>query len=1112
LTAYNGDLVVNTPGAVISGLKINGTVIINAPGVTIENCSITSTGFAVVNIKDGVTGTVVQNCTISGTGAGPQGQNGIGGGGTFLNNNISGVENGIDVGGSNTVVKGNYIHDLNDSAGSVGHYDGIQVNGGFNNVLISGNTVYGRDTSCIFICNDFGPMDNIVVDGNLFFGQNNTAYTVYVIEKADNPAQVTNVKVTNNVLGDGYYGFASVERTEPVWTNNTDYVTGKLVSKDGELSSAPVTPPSAPGAPAITKFSTDSGATGDHITNDNTLILTGSAVANSTVKVFDGSTQVGMATANSSGAWTLTTTALPNGSHSLAATATTSAGTSSKSAPLSVKIDNVAPSAPTITASAAAATLSQASTQLLTGTAEANSTITVFDGTAKIGTATANASGAWSFTAAALSTGSHSITAAATDVAGNTSVASKAVAVTVAAAPTAPAAPKIASYSTDSGVAGDGITKDNTLELKGTAAAGSTVKIYDGSNQLGSTTADSKGNWDYITKVLTDAKHTLTATATNSSGQTGGASSAQTVTVDTHAPGAPTIAGNSVNAAKQVVLKGTAEADSMIKVYDGMTQVGTATANSSGEWSTTTSALSAGSHVLTAKATDVAGNVSVASSAVKPVIGGSSTPPAAPKIASFSKDTGVIGDHITSDKTVTLTGSAVANSTVKVYDGTTQLGTVTADAKGAWTYTTTALRDGKHSFTATDTVSGATSAKSGALALTVDTAAPNAPVLLSDSIKDHRATVTGTAEAGSTVKVYEGATLLGATTAGADGNFSVTTSGLKNGSHTFIATAKDAAGNTSALSKPLDPDVGNPATTVIESLGSAGLLQVGSNFSIDSSGHGTGPLLKFGGALVDTSTRSGLGAEQTATGYQVVWKIGADLYSIWNTDQQGNELSYVHVTGSSSSLKALEPKFHQDLNGDGVIGVAAPPPVKATVDLTNVYQNWNNTATVKGTADPNSHIKLYDGTEAVGSVTAGTDGKWSFKTADLSNKTHTFTGLEADSAGHPIGTSSGAAIVGTSAGNTLPSTKGDDVLVGKGGMDTFVFASGFGNDLIKDFGSKGVRHDTVEFSKSVFDSFASVLAHATQSGHDVVISTGSDTLTLKNTKLDALNSHDFHFA
>jgi Ca2+-binding RTX toxin-like protein len=67
--------------------------------------------------------------------------------------------------------------------------------------------------------------------------------------------------------------------------------------------------------------------------------------------------------------------------------------------------------------------------------------------------------------------------------------------------------------------------------------------------------------------------------------------------------------------------------------------------------------------------------------------------------------------------------------------------------------------------------------------------------------------------------------------------------------------------------------------------------------------------------------------------------------------------------------------------------------------------------------------------------------------------------------------------------------------------------------VIRDFVAGGRGHDVVQFSTSVFDSFASVLAHAAQVGQDVVISAdANDSLTLKNTKLSALNSHDFHFA
>ena len=66
-----------------------------------------------------------------------------------------------------------------------------------------------------------------------------------------------------------------------------------------------------------------------------------------------------------------------------------------------------------------------------------------------------------------------------------------------------------------------------------------------------------------------------------------------------------------------------------------------------------------------------------------------------------------------------------------------------------------------------------------------------------------------------------------------------------------------------------------------------------------------------------------IGAEQTASGYQVAWKVpGADQYSVWNTDSNGNFISSsAALSGSSSTLQSFETSFHQDLNGDGAIGV-----------------------------------------------------------------------------------------------------------------------------------------------------------------------------------------------
>ena len=137
--------------------------------------------------------------------------------------------------------------------------------------------------------------------------------------------------------------------------------------------------------------------------------------------------------------------------------------------------------------------------------------------------------------------------------------------------------------------------------------------------------------------------------------------------------------------------------------------------------------------------------------------------------------------------------------------------------------------------------------------------------------------------------------------------------------------------------------------TVIESAGSTSLVKIGNNFYVGTDSSGYGAELAYGG-VVQTVDPTGhvapIGAEKTSTGYQVVWTLGSDLYSIWNTDSKGNETSYVHVSGGSSTLKALEVSFHQDLNGDGVIGAASTVlDISGNVKLT--LGNMTQSATIE---------------------------------------------------------------------------------------------------------------------------------------------------------------------
>ncbi|HZX33268.1 MAG TPA: Ig-like domain-containing protein [Rhodocyclaceae bacterium] len=282
---------------------------------------------------------------------------------------------------------------------------------------------------------------------------------------------------------------------------------------------------------------------------------------------------------------------------------------------------------------------------------------------------------------------------------------------------------------------------------------------------------------------------------------------------------------------------GTAETGSTVALYDtnGTTVLGTATADGAGNWSITASALSAGVHTLTAKATDAAGNTSVASAGLAVTIDTAApAAPSAPDLAATS-DSGISSsDNLTRTTTPTVTGTAEAGSTVTLYDsdGTTVLGTATADGAGNWSITASALSDGVHTLTtkATDGA-GNTSAASAGLAVTIDAAAPAAPggldlIAASDSgtsgsdnfTRITTPTITGTAEAGSTVALYDsdGTTVLGTATADGSGRWSITASALSDGVHILTAKATDAAGNTSSASAGLAVtiDTAGPVVTV----------------------------------------------------------------------------------------------------------------------------------------------------------------------------------------------------------------------------------------------------------------------------------------------------------
>ncbi|MBD2491385.1 Ig-like domain-containing protein [Aulosira sp. FACHB-615] len=267
----------------------------------------------------------------------------------------------------------------------------------------------------------------------------------------------------------------------------------------------------------------------------------------------------------------------------------------------------------------------------------------------------------------------------------------------------------------------------------------------------------------------------------------------------------------------QPTITGNAEAGAVVKLSNNGQVIGAGVANSNGVWQIVTSTLTDGIYNLTATAEDIAGNVSSSSTPLQIVV--DTIAPNAPtlKLATNS-DTGISNsDKITKNSTPTLQGNAASGSIVRLYKEGQQIGQTTATSNGTWELQTQTLTDGQHIFTATaEDVAGNKSAVSSQLTITVDTTiAPPSNlnlVVASDSgisnsdrvTQDSTPTISGNAEAFSTVQLFHNGQLLGQTTTDGNGNWQFTTNNLADGIYNITAIASDIAGNVSTNSTPIN--------------------------------------------------------------------------------------------------------------------------------------------------------------------------------------------------------------------------------------------------------------------------------------------------------------------
>ncbi|MGX4988590.1 BapA/Bap/LapF family large adhesin [Enterobacter kobei] len=793
--------------------------------------------------------------------------------------------------------------------------------------------------------------------------------------------------------------------------------------------------------PVITNVTDDVGNTATTVvsgtpTNDATPTLSGTAEANSVVTIFDGGTQIGVVTADGTGAWTFTPeTALAEGSHSFTAQATDPQGNvSAVSGAWSVVVDLTAPTVPTldtvndnvpggITGNLTSGQVTNDSTPTIGGTGQAGSTIHIMNNGTQIGTAIVDGSGNWSFTPTTpLVDGSYALRVYATDVAGNASANSPVFTFTVDTA--GPVVPVVTSVIDDIAPVTGTLTSGNTTNdarptFNGTGDVGSTVHVIVDGNEIGTAVVNAQGNWTFTpVSDLSDGPHAITFNATDAAGNTGSTTAPFNLTVDTGVPSAPVIstAADNVGSVQTPLssgqstddttptLNGTATANATVTVYENGQPIGTALADGTGAWSFTPSTpLSSGSHTWTATVTDAAGNVSPASPGFTLVV--DTTAPNAPVISQAIDDVGSITGPITSGQTTDdtvprLVGTSEPFATVNIYEGTTLVGTGTADGTGNWSILlNTTLTTGAHSFTAQATdAAGNTSVSSASFSLTIDTTPPALPVLTSilDDVgnaatpvanggltNDAQPTLSGTAEAGSTVKIFDNGVQIGSVTA-TGGAWSFTPSPvLGNGSHNLTFTATDAAGNASAPTAGyvINVDTLAPAAPVISSV-------------IDDVGSVTGPVT---GPTNDTRPTLSGTAEANATvriydGITLVGTVTADASGNWTLPQTTTTLTQgTHNFTATATDAAGNTSVASTVTTITVDTTAPTAP-------TGTFNADGSVLTGNAEAGSTVTIRLADGSTVT--AIAGSNGTYSYTFTNKQTEGQTLQITATDAAGN----------------------------------------------------------------------------------------------------------------
>ncbi|ECM3180099.1 Ig-like domain repeat protein [Salmonella enterica subsp. enterica serovar Newport] len=589
----------------------------------------------------------------------------------------------------------------------------------------------------------------------------------------------------------------------------------------------------------------DSGIVGDNVTNNTRPTFTGKTEPNAIISVINSETgEEVIFKANDKGEWTFNFTSdSVEGVNNLTFTVEDVAG-NKKDFSFSYVIDTVAPVPPTVSLEDFVVLpngiiLSGNDLPALVGTAEPKSTILLMRDGKLYDSIEVDSNGTWNYQFSnKFLQGAYDIEIISQDAAGNKSSTVK-YSFTIQTEVVPPKAELDA--SDDSGAKGDWITnKHNALTLLGTADRFATVNILIDGKTIGVTTADADGNWNFdISRNLSDNVYKITVESIDPLGRTSSVDYQLTIdsftpipTVMLHDSADSGVKGDMITKINTPLFTGMAEANAKVSIYVDGVLSGEAIAGDDGVWNFQfTTALSDGSHDVTVKVEDIAGNTASSSAYNFQIVTQTQKP-----TIELVNDTGVDNtDHIINEKNPALTGTAAPYSTVKLYIDGALIAEVRTNKDGRWEYTLKAdqgLVDGDHRITASVEDIAGNIAHSDPFLISVDTAISIPIVSLSpdsdSGIADDNLTniVKPTLHLKDidpdiiSVQVWDAAsdTQIGVATQQPDGSWAYTfTSDLTEGLHQVYVKVEDIAGN-KANSAVFDFTIDTTVSTPVISL------------------------------------------------------------------------------------------------------------------------------------------------------------------------------------------------------------------------------------------------------------------------------------------------------